>query len=106
MEKYLALYRSTMSIGEQMASSTPEQMKASMDAWMAWGVAVGDSLVDWGVPTEPTSDEDPGPAGWIGGYSILQAEDLDAVRALLAGHPHNQMGTIEVLKMLPMPGAP
>jgi len=105
MEKYLVLYRSTMSSGEQMAGLTPEAMQAEMDAWMVWGTAAGDALVDWGSPTQPTSAEDPGPAGWIGGYSILQAEDLAGVHAVLASHPHNQMGTIEVLQMLPMPGS-
>ena len=43
--------------------------------------------------------------GLIGGYSILQADDLGAVKALLDDHPHNQMGTIEILQLLPMPGA-
>ena len=105
MQKFLVLYRSTMSMGEQMASTTPEQRQASMDAWMAWGAAAGDALVDWGVPTQPTSDEDPGPAGWVGGYSILQAADVDAVRAVLEGHPHNQIGSIEILQMLDMPGS-
>ena len=105
MEKYLVLYRSKMTMGEQMAGSTPEEMKAGMDAWMAWGAAAGDALVDWGVPTMPTSQDDPGPAGWIGGYSIVQGEDLASVQAVLAGHPHNQMGTIEILQMLAMPGA-
>ena len=104
MQKYLVLYRSKMSMGEQMANSTPEERQAGMTAWMAWGAAAGDALVDWGVPTQPTTEDDPGPAGWVGGYSILQASDVDGVRALLADHPHNQMGTIEVLQMLDMPG--
>ena len=104
MQKYLVLYRSKMSMGEQMENSTPEQRQAGMDAWMAWGAAAGEALVDWGVPTQPTSDDDPGPAGWIGGYSIIQGESVDAAKALLAGHPHNQVGTIEVLQMLDMPG--
>ena len=105
MQKFLVLYRSKMSMGEQMASTTPEERQASMQAWMAWGQAAGDALVDWGVPTQPTSDDDPGPAGWVGGYSILQAEDVAGVQAVLAGHPHHQVGTIEVLQMLDMPGA-
>lgn len=54
-----------------MAGSTAEQVEAGMDAWMAWAAAAGDALVDWGVPTMPTSRDDPGPSGWIGGYSIL-----------------------------------
>ena len=74
VERSRVLYRSKMTMGEQMASSTPEEMKAGMDAWMAWGAAAGDALVDWGVPTMPTSQDNPGPAGWIGGYSIVQGE--------------------------------
>ena len=104
MEKYLVLYRSTMTLGEQMAGSSPEEMQAEMEAWMAWGSGAGDALADWGSPTRPTSDDDPGPAGWIGGYSILQAEDLAGVQAVLATHPHHRVGTIEVLAMMPMPG--
>jgi hypothetical protein len=36
MPKFLVLYRSNVSAAEQMSSGTPEQMKAGMDAWMAW----------------------------------------------------------------------
>ncbi len=62
-------------------------------------------LVDFGSPTMPTSDADPGPAGWIGGYSLLQADDLAALEEVLAEHPHKAAGTIEVLELLPMPGS-
>ena len=103
MQKYLVLYRSKMTASEQMSGGTPEERQVGMNAWMAWAAKAGDALVDFGSPTEPTSEEDPGPAGWIGGYSILQAEDTIAVNAVLEGHPHNQVGTIEVLQLLPMP---
>jgi hypothetical protein len=105
VQKYLILYRSKMTAGEQMSGSTPEEAQAGMDAWMAWGANAGDALVDWGAPTQPTSEDDPGPAGWIGGYSVVQAEDTAALTALLASHPHHQVGTIEVLEMLDMPGS-
>jgi hypothetical protein len=105
MEKYLVLYRSTMTAAEQMAAGTPEQMKAGLDAWTAWGAAAGDALVDWGAPTQPVGEGDPGPAGWVGGYSIMQAEDPAALQAILASHPHLEVGTIEVSQLLPMPGA-
>jgi hypothetical protein len=104
MPKYLVLYRSQMTAGEQMANSTPEAAQAGMAAWMAWGEKAGDALVDWGSPTQPVTQGDPGPAGWVGGYSILQADDSDAVAAVLDGHPHKEVGTIEVLEILPMPG--
>lgn len=105
MEKYLVLYRSQMTAGEQMAAGTPEQRQAGMDAWMAWGASAGDALVDWGSPTQPVTDADPGPAGWVGGYSILEAENADAVQSILSTHPHHTVGTIEVLQLLAMPGA-
>ena len=105
MQKFLVLYRSKMTAGEQMSGSTPEERQAGMDAWMAWAGKAGDALVDFGSPTEPISDDDPGPAGWIGGYSILQAADADAVNAVLQGHPHYKVGTIEVLQLLAMPGS-
>ena len=63
MTNFMVLYRSTMAANEQ--------------------VAAGEHLVDFGSPTMPTGDTDPGPAG----------------------HPHKAVGTIEVLELLPMPGS-
>lgn len=105
MSKYLVLYRSQRTAGEQMAAGSPEEMQASLDAWMAWGASAGAHLVDFGSPTMPTSDADPGPGGWIGGYSIMEAGDLEELTALLDSHPHHRDGTIEVLHMLDMPSS-
>lgn len=104
MTKYLVLYRSGMTASEQMASSTPEQAQAGMEAWMAWAGQAGDAIVDLGSPTsvvDPGGDSgDP-----IGGYSVLQADSHDALAALLDSHPHRAMGgTIETLELLSMPG--
>jgi len=103
MPTYLVLYRSTTSVGAQMAAATPESMQASMEAWMAWGAKAGNALVDFGSPTQPVGSGDPGSAGWIGGYSFLQADDVASLDAVLEGHPHRAMGTIEVLEVLPQP---
>jgi hypothetical protein len=104
MPKYLVLYRSGMTASEQMASNSPEQAQAGMDAWMSWAGQAGDAIVDLGSPTsvvDPGGDSgDP-----IGGYSILQAESSQALAAVLDGHPHKEMGgTIETLELLSMPG--
>ena len=104
MPKYLILYRSKMAPGEQMSTMSPGEMQAEMDKWNAWGQSAGEALVDFGEPTKPTSDDDPGPAGWVGGYSVLQADDEAALQAVLADHPHKPFGTIEVHEILPMPG--
>ena len=102
MTKYLVLYRSGMTASEQMASSTPEQAQAGMDAWMAWAGRAGDAIVDLGSPTsvvDPGGDSgDP-----IGGYVWHFAGDGQAT--LLDSHPHKTMGgTIETLECLSMPG--
>ena len=104
MTKYLVLYRSKMTAGEQMAQSTPEQAQAGMEAWMAWAEQAGDAVVDLGTPlavVEAGGDSgDP-----IGGYSILQADSDEALAKVLEGHPHLAMGgTIETLEFLSMPG--
>jgi YCII-related domain len=104
MTKYLVLYRSGMTASEQMASNTPEQAQAGMEAWMTWAGQAGDAIVDLGSPTavvDPGGDSgDP-----IGGYSILQADSAEALAAVLEGHPHRATGgTIETLEVLPTPG--
>lgn len=104
MPKYLLLYRSLMSAGDQMAANSPEEAEAEMAAWNAWGAKAGAAIVDFGAPTMPTSQDDPGPAGHIGGFSILQADDLDALNAVLDGHPHAAHGTIEIHQMIDLPG--
>jgi hypothetical protein len=104
MTKFLVLYRATTTAQEQMAAGRPEQAQAGMDAWMAWAQRAGDAVVDLGAPlavVEPAGDGgDP-----IGGYSILQAENAEALVKVLDGHPHSAMGgRIEVLEFLTMPG--
>lgn len=97
MSKYLLLYRADQSAAEQMAQSTPEQQAAGMEAWMAWFGKAGSAIVDGGSPVG-------GGDGTVGGYSIVEAADDAAVQGLLEGHPHLEMGTIDVLPFLAMPG--
>jgi hypothetical protein len=110
MKKFLVLYKAPTSGFEQMQKATPEQQKAGMEAWMAWGKKAQSSIVDMGAPlgkslrvtpggTSPTTND-------LGGYSILQAESKEALATLLKGHPHFMMpdGFIEVIDFLPMPG--
>ena len=103
MTKYMLLYRAPVTAAEQMAGADPAAAQAGMDAWMAWGDRAGSALVDMGSPLQPVSgagDGDP-----VGGYAIMQAESLDALQAVLEGHPHTASGgTIEILEFLTMPG--
>jgi hypothetical protein len=104
MAKYLVLYRFSKTATEQMAQTTPEQQKAGMDAWMAWAGRAGNAIVDLGAPLQPVSDPD-GTGDAIGGYSIMEAADADALREVLLGHPHTEMGgTLGVYEFIAVPG--
>ena len=107
MAKFMILYRSSTSARDQMANATPEQMKAGMDAWMAWAGKAGDAVVDLGSPLAPATRVGParGPDD-VTGYSILQAASAEEITSVLGGHPHLEMpgSSIEVLELLTMPG--
>jgi hypothetical protein len=107
MTKFMVLYRSSASARDQMASATPEQMKAGMEAWMQWTGKAGEAVVDLGAPLAPAAHVGSGSgAGEISGYSIMQADSAEALGGVLDGHPHLSMtgNSIEVLEMLSMPG--
>jgi hypothetical protein len=110
MTKFMVLYRSAVSARDQMASATPEQAQAGMDAWMAWASKAGDAVVDLGAPLAEAAQVGPGSAGGdsaqITGFSVLQAESADAVTSILDGHPHLQMpgASIDVLEFMSLPG--
>ena len=91
-----------------MKKATPEQQKAGMDAWMAWAKRAGAALVDLGSPLGEVRIVGDGAAGTahLGGFSILQAESIDAVTTILEGHPHLTMpgAAIEIREFMPIPG--
>ncbi len=110
MGRYIVLYHAPTSAVEATAEMTPEEMKKGMGAWMTWAQSCGDSLVDLGAPLgggrkvtksgSAPSDKD------ITGYSILEAENVEAAHALLADHPHLDWAEgceIEVHEAMPMP---
>jgi hypothetical protein len=110
MKKFLVLYRAPSSSFDQMKKATPEQQKAGMDAWMAWGQKAHGAIVDMGAPLGKSLRVTTGGASPstndLGGYSILQAESKEALAETLKGHPHFMMpdGTIDVVEVMPIPG--
>lgn len=109
MKKFLVLYKAPASSFEQMKKASPQQQKAGMDAWTAWGKKAASTIVDMGAPlgksmkvtkngASPTTND-------LGGFSILQAESKEALAESLKGHPQFMMmpeGTIEVVELMPM----
>jgi hypothetical protein len=110
MKKFLVLYKAPLASFEQMMKATPEQQKAGMDAWMAWGKRAASSIVDMGAPLGKSLRVTTAGASPIrndlGGYSILQGESKEAVGEALKGHPHlmTPEGSIEIVELMPMPG--
>lgn len=103
MTKFLVLYRADKTVAERITQATPEQQQATMDQWTQWAAKAGPAIVDLGAPLAPVAA---GEGDWIGGFSVLQADSAQAVRAVLEGHPHTaQGGTIDIHEFMPMPGA-
>jgi len=110
MTKFVFIYHAPMSPADA-TPPTPEQMEGVMQAWNDWAGRVGAGMVDFGTPldggirvtgdgTSPSNRE-------IAGYSIIEADDMDAALALANGHPHLSMPggcEIEVHQALPVPG--
>ena len=109
MTKYLVLYRAGVSATDQMANATPEQAQAGLDAWNTWAGEAGSAVIDLGAPLAPAAIVGAGAgaaADPLGGYSVMQADSIDALRALLQRHPHLMLpgASIEVHEFLSMPG--
>jgi hypothetical protein len=110
MTKFVVLYNAPQSAQSQMAESSPEAAQEGMKAWMEWATRAGDGIVDMGNPlgtgkevtTAGTTDTN----SQVGGYGILQADDMDGALALLEGHPHLMMpgASIQVYEALDIPG--
>jgi hypothetical protein len=107
LSKYLFLYRGPAT---PMAEFTPEQSAGQMEAWGKWMSEAGSSLTDPGAPfaarTVVTDDGSTGTAGDLNGYTIVQADNLDAAVALTKGHPFLSEGkgrfSIEIFELAPM----
>jgi len=87
MAKYLLLYD-----GGSMPESEAEQA-AAMQAWDAWFQQIGAAVADAGNPFTPASKRITADgsisagAGSASGYSILEADSLDAATDLAKGCP-------------------
>lgn len=110
MKKFLVLYKAPAASFERMMQATPEQQRAGMDAWNAWGRKAEASIVDMGAPLGKSLRVTPAGASPtkndLGGYSIMQAESKEALGETLKGHPHFMTpdGVIEITELLDVPG--
>jgi hypothetical protein len=107
MAKFIYLYRGPAT---PMSDLTPEQGAERMAAFGAWMERVGAALVDVGSPFGTSAsvrdDGTEGPAGDLTGYTIVEADDLAAAKALTTGLPFLSNGdgkhAVEIFELMPM----
>jgi hypothetical protein len=88
MAKFILLYRGDATPPENM---TEEQSAEVMGQWGVWMEKHGPALVDVGTPFGDRASvggdgADQAPAN-LNGYTIVEAENLEAAKAFCDGHP-------------------
>jgi YCII-related domain len=107
MSKYLFLYRGPATPMDQFSA---EESEKQMQAWGAWMQRVASQLADAGAPfgarDAVCDDGSAATASDQNGYSIIEADSLEAARTLTEGHPFLAEGkgrfTIDIYELVPM----
>ena len=108
MAQFMMVYKGDAA---DMSEMTEEEAHAVMAQWAEWMQGVGSALTDLGTPFGPSSsivdDGSAGTAASLTGYSIVEADSMDAARALADGHPFLSEGkgnyAIDLYEMMPVP---
>lgn len=108
MPQFMLVYRGEAT---DMSEMTEEEASAVMAKWSAWMEKVGTALSDVGSPFGPgaslVDDGTSGTPASLTGYSIVQADDLDAAQQLAVGHPYLSEGkgdyAIDLFELMPVP---
>ncbi len=108
MAKFIMLYKGEATDVDGMS---PEQQQEVMAKWGEWMQRVGPALSDVGAPFGPgasvVDDGSMASPSPMSGYTIVEADDLDAAKALTAGHPYLSEGkgdyAIDIFELMPVP---
>jgi hypothetical protein len=95
MAKFILLYKGPATPQAEITAEVGEQL---MQAWGAWMGKVGEALVDAGAPfvgssTAVAGDGSTKSASDLNGYTIVEAPDVSAAKALCGGNPFLDDGT-------------
>ena len=107
MAKFIYLYRG---LATAVSDRTPEQDAERQAAFGAWMEKAGTALLDVGSPFGASAsvrdDGTEGTAGDLIGYTIVEAGDLAAAKALTDGLPFlsgsDGKCAVEIFELLPM----
>lgn len=89
-------------------SKRPDNPTQHMARWKDWVATLGDALINPGVPVGKSKTVsakgviDGGGPNPLAGFSIVEADSLDAAIGLTRGCPHLDIGTIEVAEAMEM----
>ena len=87
---------------------SPEEGAKQMTRWQAWLDGLGDAVVNPGTPLGKSrivsSDgvSDDGGSNALTGFSILEADSMDAALEMAKECPFLEIGTIEVAEVMKM----
>ncbi|MEX0345819.1 MAG: YciI family protein [Rhizobiaceae bacterium] len=87
---------------------TPEEGQQVMAAWQAWFAGLGNAVIDGGNPAGMSKTvtsggvEDGGGANPISGYSLVEADSIDAACEMAKGCPILDHGSVEVAEAMDM----
>lgn len=107
MAKFMVLYTGGMGM-----DVSPEEQQKIMDEWGVWYGRLGAAIVDGGAPFGQAKYLK-GDGAWDGplgdnpatGYTVIEADSLDAAAAACADHPHiNHGGEVQVFTCIDMSG--
>ena len=88
--------------------SSPEEGQKFMAAWRAWMDGAGSSMLDRGNPAGMSKTvsadgvADDGGPNPLAGYTIVEADSIEAAIGIAKGCPHLTHGTIEVAPLMDM----
>lgn len=109
MKKFLVLYRMDLAaMHKMMESMSKEDQAKSMGEWTTWmqanaaqftdpGAPVGKNMQVTGAGVSQVSND-------LAGYSVVQADSVEAATAFVATGPHMKMpgATCDVMELMPM----
>lgn len=87
---------------------SPEEGAELMARWKAWLAGLGDAVVNPGTPlgmsktVSSSGVSDDGGSNPLAGFSIVNADSMDAALEMAKACPFVEMGTIEVAEAMEM----
>ena len=102
MNKYIIAYHGGIKF------ETKEEGAKHMQLWQAWMMGLGKAIINPGTPCSKSKFvsskgvSDKGDSVPLSGYTIIEAESIDAAVEMSKGCPHLSIGTIEVAELMDM----